>query len=340
MNKDQIKEYVLRDAENMRSLSFSENYIRESILNTERWAKTGLLAGVPDPYIGRQLSKLLENQRQQNENENSPMPENVNSDWNEAKWKRVSIPAVRRVFGSFLPYHLVSVQSLNKQEDRMYYTGLDERQNSLIIEAKSRSFGRYWWDSKTDENYELEKEAEDLAAFSERYSVEVSREVIRDLTTNAGSIAPAAYKDQDHLLSLIEGMSAYISAKIKGREATWIVANPVVTELLKPFVTEWQDGKSHIEYRGMVNNKWKLYEDNLMATSKVLMGHKDNSNHYFSGYFYCPYRPFIHRPSWWTENTHGHGTLHSLVGKRLLEPNFYGVIELSDLPEQQKEEGE
>jgi hypothetical protein len=88
-------------------LSFSENYIKESLANTEKWAKTGLLGGISDPYIGRQLSRLMQNQLEFNEDgwqepkvsEGMPEP-----DYSTAQMRRISIPVVRRVFGSFLPH--------------------------------------------------------------------------------------------------------------------------------------------------------------------------------------------------------------------------------------------
>lgn len=354
MKKDELKEYLLRDAENLRSLSFSETYIKDTIGLTERWGSTGLLMGLDDPYIGRQVARLFENQRLQNENDESSyrIPEGAHTHWVEPQWKRVSIPAIRRVFGVFVPYHLVSVQAMTGPEDRMYYTGLDERTNSVINQAKTRQIGRDWWDSNNtlDENgrHNLDLEANRLAAFCQRYQNEVTREVLTDLWNNCGSRAQAQYQDEDQLLSLIEGMSAYIAAKIKGRDATWIVASPEVVGLLKHLVSEWQedgenpyhdeDGRRYydqsVKYRGMLKDKWKLYENPVGRSSDVLMGHKESKNHYFSGYFYNPYRPFTYQPGWWTDDGRKDpGILWARYSKRLVDGNFYGAIDISNLPE-------
>lgn len=365
MKKDELKEYLLRDAENMRSLSFSEAYIKETLALTERWGSTGLLGGLSDPFVGRQMSRLLENQRVQNEQDESSyrIPEDANTNWVEPQWKRVSIPAVRRVFGAFVPYHLVSVQAMSGPEDRMYYTGLDERQNSVINQAKTRQVGRDWWDSvdTLDENgrHNLDLEAAKLASFCQRYQNEVTREVLTDLWNNSGSRANAQYQDEKQLLSLIEGMSAYIAAKIKGREATWIVASPEVCNILREFVSDWQeDGpganavavftppsddleryeRESVKYRGLVKDKWKLYENPVGKPGDIQLGHKENKNHYFSGYFYNPYRPFTYQPGWWKDDGRKDpGILWSRYSKRLVDANFYGAIDISNLPEDQPE---
>ena len=353
MNKENVTEYILRDAESLRSFSFSETYIKESVANTRKWAATGLLQGLDDTFVGRQVARLMENQRLLNEDgkEYQP-PANAHSNWNASQWRRCSIPAIRRVFGDgFLPYKLVSVQAVGRPEDRFHYTGLDERQNSLLTTAKTRHVGRDWWSTSNmlDERgqHSLDLEAKALASFSQRFANDVAKEVVRDLTNNAGSKANSKYTDQDHLLSLIEGMSAYIGAKIKGREATWIVASPTVTNLLKPFINEWKEDEPSDDpeyklapsYRGKVKDKWALYENPLHPQEKVLMGFKDARNHYFSGYFYCPFYPFTFQPGWWKDDgTHEHTTFYSRYGKKLIDANFYGVIDISDLPTPKTEE--
>ncbi len=349
-----MRESLARDAANMRSLNFSETYIKETTGNTHRWGQTGLLQGIEDPYVARQLARLLENQRVQNDNsEPYRFPEGASTNWIESQWKRVSVPAIRRVFGAFVPYNLVSVQAMAKLEDRLYFTGLDERQTSIVVNAMTRSLGREWWHSGEmfGENgqHSLDKETAELAGFSQRYSNEVTREIIRDLRNNPGSKAQAEYTDPEGLLSLVEGMSAYIAAKIKGRDASWIVASPQVAELLRPFVQEWKDEENphdldspahkwdeqSTRYRGMLKDKWKLYEEPFSPPGKLLMGHKDSKNHYFSGYFYCPYHPFNMQPGWWMEdnNNHNHQTLLARYGKKLIDANFYGLIDISNLPQ-------
>jgi hypothetical protein len=350
---EELKEFIQRDAENMRSLTFSENYIKEVIANTEKWGKIGLLQGIPDPYMTRQVARLLENQLLQNEQrENFHLPDGAFSTWNEPQWKRVSIPAIRRTFGSsFLPSHLVSVQAMSKLQDNFYYTGLDERQNSVLLSAKTRWIGAEWW-KPVDTHYNLDQEANELAIFCQRYVNEVNVEVIKDLTNNSGSYAKAEYVDPDHLLSLVNGMSSYIAAKLKGREASWIVANPNVTAILKPYVKEWKEDEKvadsnedmqnyvalSVKYRGLVNDKWKLYEHVHQPLEKILMGHKDSRNHYFSGYFYCPYLPFEASPGYVKGQEKQPNIIWARYGKKLVEANFYGVIDVSGIEPKKKEE--
>lgn len=333
MKDKELKEYLLRDAASLRALNFSENYIKETLANTEKWGGTGLLTGISDPYIGRQVARLMENQRTFNEEWQEPkIKEGVMPpDFDVHQVRRISIPVVRRVFGgSFLPHSLVSVQVISKPEDRFYYTNLEERQNSLLISANTRWVGTDWWQPNLYEGSmtRLDQEAHATADLAETYANDCASEVIRDLTNNAGSNAKAEYTDPDNLLELIEGMSSYIAAKIRGREANWIVVSPKIAEILKPFVNE----------QGHLKDKWALHESEYPADGTILMGHKDSRQHYFSGYFYCPYRPFHLSPEWNESSGSWHNILWSRYGKKLLDANFYGVINISNLPTTQSEE--
>jgi hypothetical protein len=113
-----------------------------------------------------------------------------------------------------------------------------------------------------------------------------------------------------------------------------------VANLLKPFVNEWKEQEQSLDpvFRGVVKDKWALYENPLQPEGKVLMGFKDKRNHYFSGYFYCPFYPFTMSPPAWNEEMHQHGILYSRYGKKLIDANFYGVIDISDLPTPKTEE--
>lgn len=345
MKKDEVKEYLQRDAANMRSLNFSEAYIKENLENTQKWGNTGMLAGIDDPYVCRQLARLMENQRIFNESRplDFMIPEGATTvmpldDWH-AQWRRVSIPAARRVFGGFLGYELVSVQVMKLPEESTYLTGLDERTVGSLTESRTRKMKCRWEGgafNDGDRSRSLDAEARAVADFAEEFSLEVSREILNDLRSVADSRSKAEFKDPAHLASLVEGMSAYIAAKISGRDATWIVTGPDVAEQLREFV-EWRDDENEkgIVFRGMFKEKWKLFEDAWFRPGHILMGHKDKRNHYFSGYAYCPYAPFNPHPSWWNNESqaHGHGYILNRYGKRLFNPNFYGFIEVENVPE-------
>lgn len=360
MNKDELREYLSRDAESLRVLNFSEQYIKQMLDNTGKWANTGLLGGINDPYIGRQVARLLENQRVLNEEwpgDVSLVPQGANTNvpldaW-ATQWRRVSIPVMRRTFGpSFVGYQLVSVQTMKSGQENTYHTDHMGKTIAVMTEARTRGMKAIWdnpswhysennklaWVEWRGQKYQegLDAEAEATADFSETLCLEFGREILTDLRNNAGSKAKYAYQNEAHLLSLVEGMSAYIGAKNGGRDATWLVASPTVIRLLGEHIET--DVLLHEERRGIneigtLAKKWRVFEDSLHPTGHILMGHKDHRNHYFSGYIFAPFLPVNPTPSWWTETQHGHGRVLARYGKRLWNPGFFGVIQVEGLPE-------
>lgn len=324
MKKDELKEYINRDIESLRAMNFSENYIKSMTENTSKWAAIGLLGGIEDTHVGRTIATLLENQRLFNEKDDDSGPQ----------WKRISIPLMRRVFAeSFVGYKLISVQAMRSSQENLYLSNFEGRTIPMISEANSRIIARWNPPPHGDHAFSLDAEAEKLAEFANEIQAEFSKEIIRDLTLNAGKTAKYEYKDEDHLFSLIEGMSAYIGAKCFNREATWIVASPAVVKLLEKFVEpvenlEVEDQREGISYIGTIAKKWRLYEDCSSSRGSILMGLKDNRNHYFSGYIFAPYLPASLMPT-----NEKQSQVIARYGKRLLNPGFYGSIQIENLPD-------
>lgn len=336
MNKDELRDYLNKDIETLRALNFSESYIKAIHENTSKWIP--LLRGLSDVHVGRNAAILMENQRLFNEQ----MPEG-NPDY--AQWKRVSIPVIRRAFSnSFIGYDLVSVQAMRSGQENTYTLGFDGRMIPSMTEARTRAIPAMW-ESVTRENgvikfrgetyhIGLDAEAEATAIFSKAVCEEFNREIIRDLALNAGKLSTYDYKDENHLLSLVDGMSSYIAAKCHNREATWIVTSPTIVKLLKEYIEFVDDNpfaeKMSINKIGVLNKKWQIFEDSSASAGDILMGLKDR-NHYFSGYVFAPYLPVIP----FQENE----SVMARYGKRLANPNFYGAIKIENLPlEQQPEE--
>jgi hypothetical protein len=88
----------------------------------------------------------------------------------------------------------------------------------------------------------------------------------------------------------------------------------------------------------MLREKWKVFESRYPAEGSILMGHKDNRQHYLAGYFYCPYVPFSVQLDWDDKKQQWHNILWLRYGKKLIDSNFYGVIDISNLPKTQTEE--
>lgn len=344
MKKDELRDYLNRDIESLRSLNFSETYIKTVTDNTSKWAGTGLLGGVGDPYIGRNVAALLENQRIFNEswpNKGvSLIPEGASTDlsldsWS-AQWKRCSIPVIRRTLAeSFIGYQIVSVQTMRSAQENSHVVGFDGRTQPLLMEAVTRRIALNFPAVDTD-GWSLDKEAAAVAAFSEGLCNEFGREIIRDLAMNSGKMAVYEYKGDSHLLTLIEGMSAYIGAKCFGRDATWVITSPTLVRLLGEHIETDLDldaERSGINKIGVLNKTWRIFEDSTAPAGNMLLGLKDNRNHYFSGYVYAPFLPVNPTPAWRTETQESTGAVLSRNGKRLVNPNFYGTLKIENLPE-------
>jgi hypothetical protein len=355
MDQEEIIEYLNKDIQNLKSLNFNQDYIKETTENTAKWAKLGFLRNIDDPYIGRNVALLLENQRLFFEEVKPPIIKegaiteiSVGYWWNQ--WKRVSISIIRRTFGEkFVGHDLVSVQPINRPSGQsLYLTGLDGKTNIFISTAKTR-FLPFSWEHPTFEEHGgtifqgrkyqmgIDAEAEASAVFSEKLRDEFSREIIRDLANNAGKSVVYNYESESQLLTLIEGMSSYIAAKCQNKDATWVVTSSAIVDLLSEYIEFYPEvtrGEEGVQKIGLLNKKWAIIEDCNAPSGNILMGLKDNRNHYFSGYVYSPYRPVLPVLAWKKGEQEEKAHAFTRYDKKLINADFYGTIKIEDLPTQ------
>ncbi len=360
MDKVIIEEILRRDAESMRSHSFSETYIKGVTENTSRWLNTGLLAGVEKPYIARQLAALLENQRLFNESfdMNAAMvgipadAQTPNMDQWLGQVKRASIPAVRRIFNpnTFLGYDLVSVQVMNGPTDEIYFTNSYDRQIAESVVAKTRKM-RATWDQFAaqirpyEETHSLDDEVQAVADFAKAIQDEINKEIVLDLRNNAGKRLKEEWQGPEETLKWIDALSSYIATKTGGREGTWIVMGSQVVDALSELDQMEINDRADNDIRRIGklakpnNSYWDLFEMSL-PPSQILIGHKNEGNHYASGYFYAPYAPLACRPWWGQENgAHGHGCTFVRYGKKMMRDgaNYYALLEVANIPVEEEE---
>lgn len=363
--REQNKEKLRIDAESMRSLNFSEAYIAEVIENTAKWVGTGLLTGVDSPYVSRQLAALLENQVLFNtklnvENITAGDPADAQYIMDPeaflAHFKRISIPAIRRVFdpNSFVGYDLVSVQVMREATESIYFTNDYDRQVAETISAKTRKM-------RTNINQALQpsqmwsdvnEEADVVANFSQDIQNEINREIVSDLLNNSATKAQKEWDGPDNLLEWVDALSSTIGAKTGGRDGTWVVASSDVIDALEETealnIGTRLSAKDEYSVRiGRVGTlakpnggNWDLFEMHH-PKSKVLVGHKNEGNHYASGYFYSPYAPLACRPAWGLpDGAHSHGSTFSRYGKKMWRDgsNYYALLDLDKMPELLKDE--
>lgn len=345
---EELKLYVAKDVENLRRLNFSEAYIKSVALNTKKWASFGLLQGISDPFIGRNLASLYENQFLHNEKwpgNQSLLPEGVESlipltDWIQL-WKRASIPVLRRCFdNNFIGYDLVSVQTIKSPEENLYLLDFNGRLYSVLIQSSSRILRSKWHGPDNEQHLNsLDAEAASIEVFAQNLSNEFNREIISDLAQAAGKSVRYEYVDETHLVELLEGLSAYIGAKCYVKDATWVVTSPQIVSLLAEFIDFDESIKmgqrQGVNLIGVLHNKWKIYEDSSAYKGDILMGLKDVRSHYFSGYIFSPYLPATPTPFWKKEDivSDNSGYVTARYGKRLTNPSFYGTIRMENLPQ-------
>jgi hypothetical protein len=357
----QNEEILRRDAESMRSHNFSEAYIETVTENTSKWLSTGLLTGVGSPYVARQMACILENQRLLNENTDLEAvrmgipagAQTANLEHWMSQVKRISIPAVRRVFNpkTFIGYDLVSVQVMNGPTDEIYFTNSYDRQIAESVVAKTRKL-RATWDQymieTVQETHSLDQEAEAVANYAKAIQDEINREIVLDLRNNAGKKVKEEWQSPEKVLEWIDSLSSYISTKTGGREGTWVVMGSQVLDAIQELEEVDIEGRAENDIRRVGKlarpNKshWDLFEMNLPST-QVLIGHKNEGNHYASGYFYAPYAPLTCKP-WWglPDGSHGHGSTLVRYGKKMMRDgaNYYALLDVDNIPVEQTESEE
>ena len=335
IKEEELKELLTRNIESLRSLNFNETYIKSIVENVKKWAETGLLNFIKDPYISRNVATLFDNQIKWNESIDDSF----------AQIKRTSIPLIRRIMAeSFIGYQIVSVQALKSGDvnRQVYSTAFDGKTTPHTTETGIRqiSYGiPFSEDSCIDEEtgqHSLDKEAQLVAEFAKTTANELNREIIRDLALNAGKSGTYEYKDEDQLLGLIEGMSSYIATKCHNREANWIVTSPEIVKLLTAnieFSDGYEENYNGVSFVGSLkkeNISWRLFEDSSALDGDILLGLKDPQNHFFAGYIFSPI--IVINPLK-AESSEGKSKILFNYGKRLLNPNFYGVLRIENLSE-------
>jgi hypothetical protein len=105
--------------------------------NALRWGATGLLKGIEDKYVKIELAALLENQRKHNDD--------IEGTDENAQFKRVSIPVVRRVYSeAFIGWELVSVQTSQSPQPIVYNSDQYGNLKESNISCKTRGLHSYF----------------------------------------------------------------------------------------------------------------------------------------------------------------------------------------------------
>jgi hypothetical protein len=190
---------------------------------------------------------------------------------------------------------------------------------NLVIEseeiaAKTRKLKAVWsYEAQQDlrSQHNLDAEAELTAVLAQEINLEIDREILNDLRTNAGTVTSWDFatalgdtikEKYEALYVKVVEVSAVVHRKTLRGGCNWIVTSPEVASIFEtatagfaPAPSETFTSSLGIQYVGTVNARWRLYKDPLFPTNQMLMGYKGDS-YMDSGYFYCPYVPLTQTP--------------------------------------------
>ena len=300
----------------------------------DKWTSSKLLDGIINSHVKRNVAVLLDNQILMNKLQTCEIPHH---------FLRCSSLIVRRSFDeSFLGNQLVSIQPslgphffiINFKLNQMYSQSLFALTKMLPF-----NFNNLVCDPKTNVTFYkgcifhtmLDAEVEMAIDFSRKYSQYMTLEIVNDLTNNVKIYKDSIYQNEHQLFYFLQATSSAIGDKC-GREANWIVMSPMVVRLLanriKACVDDIDADRIGINQIGILDNKWKIFE-NSNFNEKILLGFKDDVDPYHSGYVYCPYIPlsFIKK-----DNFNENFIFCTRYGKRLIDADFYGLINMKNLP--------
>ena len=222
----------------------------------------------------------------------------------------------------------------------------------IPVEAQSRKLKIVWSAEAAEDLIALQgfnMDAELSSGISTQMALDVDREVLSDLLTagEAGisrrtfnRVGPSGVSDIEHLRSIIVPISQVSQlihkATIRGA-ANWIVTSPEVVALLDaipefapvgPEETMYSGG---VEKVGMLQRRWTVYKDPYFKANKMLLGFQ-GSGVMETGYVFAPYIPItITDPFEDPADFSIRKGLRTRYAKRLVRPEFYGVVTIENL---------
>ena len=187
------------------------------------------------------------------------------------------------------------------------------------IVATTRKLKASWTQEAAQDlrsQHNIDAEAELTAVLAQEINLEIDREILTDLRTNAGTtltwdLTSASFgttgttlkeKYETLYVSLVKASNLIHKKTLRG-QANWIVCSPEVAAIFEtatagfaPTMSETFTSSLGIQYVGTINGKWQMFKDPLFPTDQVLLGYKGDS-YLDSGYYYCPYVPLTQTPT-------------------------------------------
>jgi hypothetical protein len=183
------------------------------------------------------------------------------------------------------------------------------------VEAKSRKLSARWtFEAAQDaqSQHGIDVEAEIMAALAQEITAEIDQEVIRSLTSLAGTAietydqaavsGTATFVGDEHaaLAVQINRVANVIAQRTRRGAGNWAVVSPTVLTLLQSATTSafarttegTFEAPTNTKLVGTLNNAMKVYVNTYAGNDNVLVGYKGTSESDAAA-FYCPYIPLM-----------------------------------------------
>jgi len=184
------------------------------------------------------------------------------------------------------------------------------------VEAKTRKLSARWTFEAAQDmqaQHGIDVEAEIMAALAQEITAEIDREILRSLTTLAGSqnqiafnqaavSGTATFVGDEHaaLAVAINKVSNVIAQRTRRGAGNWAVVSPTVLTMLQSATTSafarttegTFEAPTNTKFAGTLNGAMKVYVDTYSANDTVLIGYK-GSTESDAPAFYCPYIPLM-----------------------------------------------
>jgi hypothetical protein len=176
------------------------------------------------------------------------------------------------------------------------------------VEAKSRKLSARWtFESAQDAQamHGIDVEAEIMAALAQEITAEIDQEVIRSLTSLAGTAietynqaavsGTATFVGDEHA-----ALAVQINRTTRRGAGNWAVVSPTVLTLLQSATTSafarttegTFEAPTNTKMVGTLNSAMKIYVNTYASSDDVIVGYKGTSESDAAA-FYCPYIPLM-----------------------------------------------
>ena len=248
---------------------------------------------------------------------------------------------------------------------------IDIKVEAVPVVAETRKLRARWSPELAQDlnaYHSLDAEVELTQILSEQVALEIDREILNDLLTQASaanyywSRAPGRFLNKETgavsgvgqfrgtvrewyetLTETIIDVANQIHRKTLRGSANFIVVGPDVATILeasvfyKPSYTLDGDGQVGAgmvigaERVGQLSNRFTVYKDPYFPRNKVLVGYKGGS-YLETGYVYAPYVPLIVTPTiFQPEDFTPRKGVMTRYGKKMVRSDFYGTVTCADM---------